>query len=115
VEWGTSWVAPVDIRRVETRLTDSQVAEVSSRRTGTAPSPAQSGSRRQSVWTSAVPGRQKCGCSSAIPGTAHQGRCRQQPDVLRATQAASQRHQRRSSQARRQVQILRTLPVARPQ
>jgi hypothetical protein len=28
VEWGTSWVAPVDIRRVETRLTDSQVGGV---------------------------------------------------------------------------------------
>ena len=27
VEWGTSWVAPVDVRRVETRLTDSQVAK----------------------------------------------------------------------------------------
>jgi hypothetical protein len=28
VEWGTSWVAPVDVRRVETSLTDSQVASV---------------------------------------------------------------------------------------
>ena len=25
VDWGTSWVAPVDVRRVETSLTDSQV------------------------------------------------------------------------------------------
>jgi hypothetical protein len=28
VDWGTSWVAPVDVRRVETSLTDSQVANV---------------------------------------------------------------------------------------
>jgi hypothetical protein len=28
VNWGTSWVAPVDIRRVETSLTDSQIASV---------------------------------------------------------------------------------------
>ena len=28
VEWGTSWVAPVDVQRVETSLTDSQVASV---------------------------------------------------------------------------------------
>ena len=28
VEWGTSWVVPVDVRRVETSLTDSQVAGV---------------------------------------------------------------------------------------
>lgn len=28
VDWGTSWVAPVDVRRVETSLTDSQVAGV---------------------------------------------------------------------------------------
>jgi hypothetical protein len=28
VEWGTSWVAPVDIQRVETRLSDSQVGAV---------------------------------------------------------------------------------------
>ena len=28
VEWGTSWVAPVDIQRVDTRLSDSQVGAV---------------------------------------------------------------------------------------
>jgi hypothetical protein len=28
IHWGTSWVAPVDVRRVETSLTDSQVASV---------------------------------------------------------------------------------------
>ncbi len=28
VQWGTSWVAPVDVRRVETGLTDSAVASV---------------------------------------------------------------------------------------
>ncbi len=28
VEWGMSWVAPVDVRRVETSLTDSQVGSV---------------------------------------------------------------------------------------
>jgi hypothetical protein len=28
VNWGTSWVAPVDVRRVETCVTDSQVASV---------------------------------------------------------------------------------------
>jgi hypothetical protein len=28
VQWGTSWVAPEDVRRVETSLTDSQVASV---------------------------------------------------------------------------------------
>ena len=28
VHWGTSWVAPEDVRRVETCLTDSQVASV---------------------------------------------------------------------------------------
>ena len=28
VDWGTSWVAPVDVRRVETSLSDSQVASV---------------------------------------------------------------------------------------
>lgn len=28
VNWGTSWVAPVDIRRVETSLTDSQVGAI---------------------------------------------------------------------------------------
>lgn len=28
VHWGTSWVAPVDVQRVETTLTDSQIASV---------------------------------------------------------------------------------------
>ena len=28
IHWGTSWVAPVDVRRVETSLTDSQIAGV---------------------------------------------------------------------------------------
>lgn len=28
MHWGSSWVAPVDIQRVETALTDSQVAAV---------------------------------------------------------------------------------------
>jgi hypothetical protein len=28
VEWGTSWAAPVDVRRVETSLTDSQIGSV---------------------------------------------------------------------------------------
>jgi hypothetical protein len=28
INWGTSWVAPVDIRRVENSLTDSQIASV---------------------------------------------------------------------------------------
>ena len=55
VEWGTSWVAPVDVRRVETSLTDSQVGSVQVKN-WTTQSKAKSGSRRQPVWQSSVPG-----------------------------------------------------------